>query len=110
MQDVDAGCLPWMQKAVGGVHRVGVPEGLQEAVQAGAGMAGLLPAVPYCSWPAEEDLVLPTRCSAEPSEEPGLNKRKGGGGRRNETVGLVSPNALLAAARRRHFVCSLKRE
>lgn len=59
----------------GGVHRVGVrvgvQAGLQEGAQAGAVQAGPPPAVPYCSWPAEEDLVLPTRCNSEPNEEQG---------------------------------------
>lgn len=58
-------------------------EGRQGQCGQGQWSQGLLPAVPYCSWPAEEDLVLPTRCNSEPSEEQDLNKRKGGGGRRN---------------------------
>lgn len=78
MQDVR-----WRRRLSGGVPRVGVQAGLREGAQAGAVQAGPPPAVPYCSWPAEEDLVLPTRCNSEPNEEQDLNKRKGGEGRRN---------------------------
>lgn len=37
---------------------------------------GPQPAVPYCSRPAEEDLVLPTRCNTAPSREQDANKRR----------------------------------
>lgn len=63
------GCTGW-----------GSRRGCRREGRQGQGRQGLLPAVPYCSWPAEEDLVLPTRCSSEPNEEQDLNKRKGAGG------------------------------
>lgn len=53
--------------------------------------------VRYCAQPG-------ARC--EQKEE----KQRGGWGRRNEAVGLVSPNSLLSVARHRYFVRFLKRE
>lgn len=89
----DEGCR---RRLLGGGHRLGsagsgVQRGLQMGaaggVQSGAGKAEPpSPAVPYCSWPAEEDLVLLTRCNTEPSQEQDSNKRRR---RRKEGIGEI---------------------
>lgn len=90
----DEGCR---SRLLGGGHRLGsagsgVQEGAAAVGAAGGVQSGAVkaeppsPAVPYCSWPAEEDLVLLTRCNTEPSQEQDSNKRRR---RRKEGIGEI---------------------